>query len=383
VGLAAPLAAALIALSGCAHEKLYGEPVPDGCHADSARGSEACMGWWIDRTKMLAYPELHDAELSRYVDRVANRVAHAAGDHREWHVRIVDIADVQAEANIWTTLYVTRGALTRMRDEAELAGVLGHEIGHVMAGHLRDAIIENARGVREQSRDLDSLRDDESQADELAVQYVGRAGYDVMGVERMLRAFAAGDPPDDPDRGGDPHPRWNPRIARVQAFAMHFHGGETNVAEYARHVAGLAVGEDPRLDAVLGKTVIFAKLGIAIDLPPGFTYAIAVDNAVSVSFNDDNDVSLRVIAARGEPAMKFGPDHAFTTVRVRDQLFLIDATGVDRADLVAKLRAAIRAPTTKELRKLVPQRLDATAKRALWPDAPPDSTGPNLTWSMG
>jgi predicted Zn-dependent protease len=382
VGLAAPVAAAVIALSGCAHEKLYGEPVPDGCHADSARGSEACMGWWIDRTKMLDFPELHDVELSRYVDRVANRVAHASGDRRDWHVRIVDIADIQAEANIWTTVYVTRGALTRMRDEAELAGVLGHEIGHVMAGHLRDAIIENARGAREQSRDLDAQRDDELQADELAVEYVVRAGYDVLGVERMLRAFAAGDPADDPDRGGDPHPRWNPRIARVQAFAMHFHGGETNAAAYLRHVAGLVVGEDPRYDAVLGKTVVFAKLGIAIDLPPGYT-AMAADSAVAVSFKDNNDVALRVMAARGEAAMKFGPDHAFVTVHVGDQLLLIDATGDDRANVVAKLRAAIRAPTTNELRELVPQRLDATAKRALWPAAPPDSTGPNLTWSTG
>ena len=381
MGLAAPVAAALIALAGCAHEKLYGEPVPDGCHADAARGSEACMGWWIDRTKMLGFPELHDAELSRYVDRVANRVAHASGDRREWHVRLVDIADIQAEANIWTTLYVTRGALTRMRDEAELASVLGHEIGHVMAGHLRDAIIENARGVRDQSRDLDALRDDEIQADELAVEYVARAGYDVTGVERMLRAFAAGDPPDDPDRGSDPHPRWNQRIARVQAFAMRFHGGETNAPDYLRHVAGLAVGEDPRMDAVLGKTVIFAKLGIAIDLPPGFT-AQADDNAVAVSFKD-NDVALRVMATRGEPAIKFGPEHAFTTVHVRDQLLLIDVTGDGRATLVAKLRAAIRAPTAKELRKLVPQRLDATAKRALWPEAPVDSSDLNLTWSTG
>jgi len=58
-------------------------------------------------------------------------------------------------------------------------------------------------------------------------------------------------------------------------------------------------------------------------------------------------------------------------------------TGDGRATLVAKLRAAIRAPTAKELRKLVPQRLDATAKRALWPEAPVDSSDLNLTWSTG
>ena len=176
--------------------------------------------------------ELPDPELHRYVDRVADRVANAAGDHRAWHVRIIDTADIQAEANIWTTLYITRGALVRLRDESELAAVLGHEIGHVIAGHLtRRDRRARSRVARPESRsDIAARRRD--QADELGVEYCARAGYDVTAMERMLRALAAGDPPDDPDRGTDPHPRWNPRLARVQAFASHFHGGETSGPEY-------------------------------------------------------------------------------------------------------------------------------------------------------
>ena len=372
MGTASLATATLIALAtGCAHRAmLYGEPVPDGCSADGPRGSEQCMSWWIDRTKMLVDPELKDPELHRYVDRVAQRVATAAGDQRAWHVRIIDTAEIQAEANIWSTLYITRGALVRLRDESELAAVLGHEIGHVIAGHLNDAIVEHDRGVREQSRDLEAQRDDESQADELGVEYCGRAGYDVTAMDRMLRALAAGDPPDDPDRGSDPHPRWNPRLARVQAFAMHFHGGETNASEYLRHLAGLVVGEDPRHDAIVDRAIIFASAGIAIDLPKDVPGAMAANNAVMIQGRDDQpDTSLYLADAGGAPWFKSTAEHLYTLVPLGKQMLVIATSGPERAKLAAQIRAAIRAPRAKELRRLVPERVDTT-KRALWPDAP-------------
>jgi len=373
VGSASLVAAALIALAtGCAHHAvLYGEAVPDGCSAEGPRGSEQCMSWYIDRMKMLVDTELADPELHRYVDRVAERVANAAGDHRAWHVRIIDTADIQAEANIWSTLYITRGALVRLRDESELAAVLGHEIGHVIAGHLADAIVEHDRGVRDQSRELTAQRDDESQADELAVEYCARAGYDVNAIERMLRALAAGDPPDDPDRGADPHPRWNQRLARVEAFASHFHGGETNASEFLRHIAGLVDGEDPRNDAIVGRAVVFSRIGVAIDLPINAS-AVAGDNRVTVEgIGDEEDSSIYVAEARGAAWYKSNADHFYTLVPSGRQLLVIVTNGPDREKRAAQLRAAVRSPRPSELRRLVPVRIDTTAKRALWPDAPP------------
>lgn len=365
--------AALITLAtGCAHHAmLYGETVPDGCSAEGPRGSQQCMSWYIDRMKMLVDPELPDPELHRYVDRVAQRVANAAGDHRAWRVRIIDTADIQAEANIWSTLYITRGALVRLRDESELAAVLGHEIGHVIAGHLTDEIVEHDRGLREQSRDLTSQRDDESQADELGVEYCARAGYDVTAMERMLRALAAGDPADDPDRGADPHPRWNPRLARVQAFASHFHGGETNAPEFVRHIAGLVVGEDPRNDAIVARAVVFSRVGVAIDLPTDST-AIAGNNKVIVEgIGEAWDSSIYLAEARGAAWYKSDAEHLYTLVPSGKQMVVIVTNGPDRVKRAAQLRAAVRLPRPSELQRLVPERVDTTAKRALWPDEPP------------
>ena len=364
------LAAALIA--GCAHRPLlYGEPVPDGCSADAPKGSEACMAWWIDRTKALDDPLLANPALERYIDRVANRVAHAAGDDRSWHVRLLDTSETQAEANVWTTLYLTRGALVRMRDEAELAGVLGHEIGHVLAGHEREAIVDHARG-RESVRDLTGQRDDETQADELAVLYAAKAGYDPTAVERMLRALAAGDPPDDPDRGSDPHPRWTPRLARVQAFASQFHGGETNAAEYQDHIRGLVVGEDPRRDAVVDHALVFGTLDLAFDLPQGFVRAWASGNAVGVEFPADNDLGIHVLPARARTKVlaeaKKDSTKELAIIPAGDALLVIAGTGEARVQLVAALRAGMRRPTAAERARLIPTVLDPATKRPLWPE---------------
>jgi predicted Zn-dependent protease len=368
VGPRLALAAALT-LAGCVHHtSLYGEVVPAGCSAEGPRGSERCMGWWIDRTKMLTEQELVAPELGRYVDSVANRVARAAGDHRNWHVRILDTSDIQAEANIWTTLYITRGALGRMRDEAELAAVLGHEIGHVIAGHMLDGVLEHDRGVREASRDLEAERDDEAQADDLAVKYCALAGYDVTAPERMLRALAAGDPSDDPDRGSDPHPRWNQRLARVQAFAMHFsQGGATNAAEFTHHLEGLVVGEDPREDALLVRTAVFSTAEIAIDLPDDAVGGTAWRSVVTVTFKDDTELRMRMVSAHAAAILRSTGDTTYTLVPAGERMLMISVTGTDRATLGARVRKLIRKPVPSEIGQLTPKFFDPSEERALWP----------------
>lgn len=366
-------AAALIA--GCAHRpELYGVPVPDGCSADGPKGSEACMAWWIDQNRLADWPLLANPALARYVDGVANRVARAAGDSRTWTVRLLDVGAIQAEANVGTTLYITRGALVRLRDEAELAGVLGHEIGHVMAGHERESIIDGVRG-RDSIRDLTGQRDDELQADELAVLYTAKAGYDATAVERMLRALAAGDPPDDPERGVDPHPRWNVRLTRVQAFASWFHGGVTRATEYQTRVRGLVVGEDPRRDAIVDRAAVFAGLDIAITLPPGYKHASASDNQIDIVYPDDNEVALRVIPARARSKVNTDGKRSFVLVPVGESLLVITALGDASGRLVSELRDRVRAPTTAERARLIPTKIEL-GKRGLWPE---DTTEPKPT----
>ena len=84
-----------------------------------------------------------DAALQRYVDRVGQRLARSS--HRPnlpWTFTVVDEPAVNAFALPGGFIYLTRGILPFLRDEAELAAVLGHEIGHVDARHSAEAVLE-------------------------------------------------------------------------------------------------------------------------------------------------------------------------------------------------------------------------------------------------
>jgi predicted Zn-dependent protease len=366
--------AALVALAliGCHHARptLYGEPVPDGCSADGPIGDEACMGWYVDRTKMLGKDEYEDRNLAHYVASVGERVVRATGDRRDWQFRVLDDSDPQAEANISTTVYITRGAIGRLRDEAELAALLGHEIGHVVAGHARDAIEEFNRGTSTSPRDVRAERDDEIQADELAVLFTARAGYDPRAVETMLRALAAGDP--DEEDASDTHPRWTERLARVQAFAMQLPArGERRPKEYLAHIAHLVYGVDPRAVA-LGKTAgLFARAHVAVDFPRGWTGAVAYEGKISVVLPDDVSIVMYVIprAAASTVKLEATREKVVDGVPVGNQLLVVTVTGdYGVAKTAAAVRAAVRAPTAAELAALVPRRVDLAAKRRLWPE---------------
>src|SRR6185436_17981060 len=136
-----------------------------------------------------------------YVASIGKKLA-ATSDRPElpWTFRVVDDDVVNAFAVPGGFIYVTRGILTHIGTEAELAGVLGHEIGHVTARHSVNQMskgmlaqiglgigsvlspeIANLSGLAQTGLSLLFLkytRDDERQADELAFRYGGRANYD-------------------------------------------------------------------------------------------------------------------------------------------------------------------------------------------------------------
>ena len=82
------------------------------------------------------YGVYDDAELQKYVDRIGQELA--ANSHRanlQFHFTVLDSEEINAFALPGGYIYVTRGIMAYLDSEAELAGVLGHEIGHVTARH--------------------------------------------------------------------------------------------------------------------------------------------------------------------------------------------------------------------------------------------------------
>ncbi len=164
-------------------------------------------------------PLVEDPELQRYVNLVGSAVA-AHGDRSElsWYFAVTDSDEVNAYAAPGGYVFVTRGALKEMRDEAELAGVLAHEIAHITRRHIVDALdirapedsplagitrffggaTEVARVAFSEAVDqvMDVLfedglrREDELDADHHGLMLAVRTGYDPAGLPRYLARLA-------------------------------------------------------------------------------------------------------------------------------------------------------------------------------------------------
>jgi predicted Zn-dependent protease len=163
-----------------------------------------------------AAPLVADARMQRYVNNVGRWLA-AQTERADlpWQFGVLDSPNVNAFAVPGGTIFITRGLLDRMRNEAELAGVLGHEIAHVLRKHHLKAIQKGAQsalagdamsaalkdragaardkliafGTEMYSRGLD--KSDELEADRLGVVIAARAGYDAYGLPSVLQTLQA------------------------------------------------------------------------------------------------------------------------------------------------------------------------------------------------
>lgn len=363
-----------IAVAACASKPpiVLGARMPEGCTVKSR--TERCYGWAFDHVLMTrAFKSYYDDSIRAYVASIGARLAAANGDKRRWTFRVLDDDLPQAYAGFNATIYITRGALAILRDEAELAAVIGHEMGHTLAGHHREAL-EMGRDVGESElqrwRNLRYARDDEIQADEQAVVFLARAGYDAFAVERMLRALGGWTGDDDEDASDDRHPVFRERIARVAALAAHHPDGERAVARYNARVAKLVVGEDSQAVAVVGTAMVFARAGVALDLPPQtktfifrgmVVFALPNEVVGTAQLIDRKLVATDLSSRDSYVEVKLLANAALSITIMKD-----DKASKDQAGLAKSLIANVRAPRLDELARLHPQQFDPTKPRAIW-----------------
>ena len=168
-----------------------------------------------------AAPLANDARLQRYVNNVGRWLAsQTERPDLPWQFGVLEAPQLNAFAVPGGTIFVTRGLLQSMRSEAELAGVLAHEIGHVLKKHHLKAIQKNAQaslagdalsmalkdsnseargrlvsfGSEMYARGLD--KSDELEADRLGIVIAARAGYDSYGLPAVLQTLQAMNPQD-------------------------------------------------------------------------------------------------------------------------------------------------------------------------------------------
>jgi len=238
-----------------------------------------------------------DDELQRYVSGIGERIASVS--HRPtlpWTFTVVDVPAVNAFALPGGYIYVTRGLLAHLSDESELAGVLGHEVGHVTARHASQQYTRSAGGgigvllasifvpgLRPFS-DLASAglgtwflkygRDDELESDRLGVEYASKAGWDPESVPRFLETLSR---LDATSARGVPnwlstHPDPGSRVVKARPVAATFVDGqrERNRDDYLRRIDGLSYGDDPAEGVVRAHQFLHPGLRIALDFPEGW-----------------------------------------------------------------------------------------------------------------
>lgn len=190
-------------------------------------------------------PIIQDAEINRYINVLGDSIAKLSDDRNlEWHFFVVDSKEVNAFAVPGGFIYVNRGLIERADKMDQLAGVLGHEIGHVINRHTvklmqkeQQANVGVALGcillkvcnsqaagaainLAGNAVFAKFSREDEAQADEVAVTYVSRAGIDPRGIPEMFRKLLEErqQAPSSVDAWFATHPTEESRIQDTQAL---------------------------------------------------------------------------------------------------------------------------------------------------------------------
>jgi predicted Zn-dependent protease len=235
---------------------------------------------------------------------------------------VVDDPAINAFAIPGGFIYVTRGLLAHLTSEAQLASVVGHEIGHVTARHTAAAMsqqqliglglaagsmassqVAKYAGTANQALGILYLkfsRDNESQADQLGLRYMRRASYDpreMPGVFVMLdredkAAGNVGQLPTWLETHPSPANRVAAISAQIAALPQDFSGTSVNRDAYERLLDGLVFGNNPRQGFFTGSQFSHPDLQFRITFPAGWTTHNGAEAVVAVSSQGDGAIEL-------------------------------------------------------------------------------------------
>ncbi len=291
-----------------------------------SEAQEIEMGKQTDEAVAAQFGIYEDAALQAYIGKLGSALAaKSQRPNLPWRFAVLDSPVVNAFAVPGGAVYVTRGILAMMSSEAELAAVLGHEIGHVNARHsmsqmskqqiaqiglVAGSIISRkfAQYAGLASAGLQVLflkysRDNENQADALGVDYSRASGYNPAD---MALTFQALQKMGDLSGQGSSlpgflstHPLTADRIKNVQAMLQ---PGDQSLARkpeaYLRTVENVIYGEDPRQGYVENSMFYHPGLRFQFAVPAGWTVNNSPSNVTMVA----PDQSAGIILGGGKSA---------------------------------------------------------------------------------
>ena len=263
---------------------------------------EIQLGMSYDPQVIATFGEYPDKNLQAFVQTKGNEIGKIS--HRpnlQYHVKVVDSPVVNAFAVPGGYVYLTRGILAQFSNEAELIGVMGHEIGHVAARHtvsqqskqslgqllLIGGMIASEKFAQYAQYAMQGMqllflrfsRDDEREADRLGVEYSSKIGYDAhkmadffQVLNKMSLSESEGGVPTFLSTHPDPGDRYtavNEKAAEWQK-KLNQPSWKVNEDSYLQMINGIVYGEDPRQGYVEGNIFYHPDLKFKFPFPAGW-----------------------------------------------------------------------------------------------------------------
>jgi predicted Zn-dependent protease len=265
---------------------------------------EVQMGIAYDPQVVATFGEYRSDNIQNFISAKTKEMG--AISHRpalEYHIKILDSPVVNAFAVPGGYIYLTRGILAQLNNEAELIGVVGHEMGHITARHsvsqqtkqqlgqllLIGGMIASQKFAQYAEYALQGMqllflkfsRDDERQADALGVEYSSKISYDAhkmadffQVLNKMSMAESKGGVPTFLSTHPDPGDRYNSvnQSSTEWQSKLGYSDWKVNQDSYLQMVNGIIYGEDPRQGYVEGNTFYHPELKFRFTYPAGWKY---------------------------------------------------------------------------------------------------------------
>jgi len=290
---------------------------------------EIALGENTDKQVRAQYGAYQDPVLTRYIERVgAKLVPFTHRPHLTYHFAVLDTPVINAFAAPGGFIYVTRGVLAMMDSEAELAVLLGHELGHVNARHsvskmsqlilfqiglaVGSALSEEfakfsgLAGIGVQLLFLKFSRDDEREADRLGVDYSRNGGYNPA---QMINFFSSLQSLGDLSGGHSlpgflsTHPLTSERIENTKALILESDSRlQYGQVPYFSQIENLVYGSDPRQGFAEGSTFYHPQMRFYFSIPQRWTVQNTPANVTLVS--KDENAAIVLLAEQSQDQIK-------------------------------------------------------------------------------
>lgn len=319
-----------------------------GCVSNPSTGGKSVgVGGWEGEKKSVqknhqeivkALGIYDDQALQEYVNIVGQRLAQVSDlPNEEFRFFVIDDEAINAFTTGCCNVYLNRGLLVNLNSEAELAGVIGHEIGHVTARHparrqargvaaslgaMAAAILTGSNAIGQlaniggQAWMMGYGRENEMEADRLGLKYMVKAGYNPEAIGGVFRMFQAGEKFERQraaEEGREPrlyhgvfssHPSPNQREVQAAKGAANIKdspdgGWVERRDEYLTTINGMAYGSSKAQGIVRDNRFYHADMGITMAFPKGWTIENLRDRLLA--FTPKKDAVIQVtIDARPE-----------------------------------------------------------------------------------